>query len=310
MCETDVKISVLMPNYNDSEYLPRALESVLPLQMYLYEFVICDDASTDNSWEILLEYQKKYPIIKLIRNEKNLGVIGSSRRLMREANGNFITHVSADDEWIPEKIEILLKKIHEQPEVAMFCGKTVYYYEKMDAYAWDSGQIKSGVYSDILSSIRYNVPWGVFGVFYRKDIITALWEEALSLEVYCDTFVNLLIAQNHAIFFLNQSIGKFRFTGDNFNLKAHTRKYQWYILPKIFTLIQNDHPELYKTMVSSKLFCQFFGVAEYIICHPRMWNRDTWNIVFAAPFYRQAYIPYIPDFLMKIYRKIRYRKSI
>ena len=311
MCETDVKISVLMPNYNDSEYLPRALESVLPLQMYLYEFVICDDASTDNSWEILLEYQKKYPIIKLIRNEKNLGFAGNLNRLFKEASGDYILIAAADDELIIENTEILLKKIHEQPEpeIAMFCAKVIYYYEKMDAYSWESSQVKSGVYSDILSNIRRHLPWAGFAI-YKKDVFTSLWEKVMPMDFWFDLVSQLIIAQYHTIYYLNQPAGKFRYSEDNISWEAQTRKYQWQALPKLFTLLQNDYPELYKSMVSSKLFCHFFGVPQYIICHPRMWNRDTWNIVFSALSDKVTYAPYIPDFLLKIWRKIRYRKSI
>lgn len=65
------KISVLMPNYNCEKYLREAIESILHQTFADFEFIIIDDASTDNSWEIIHEYTKKDPRIIAIKNAEN-----------------------------------------------------------------------------------------------------------------------------------------------------------------------------------------------------------------------------------------------
>lgn len=81
------EISVLMPQYNDVKSLPAALDAILNLQSCFCEIIICDDHSTDGSWEMLQEYALKYPIIRLIRNPRNYGVLKTQDRLLSEAKG-------------------------------------------------------------------------------------------------------------------------------------------------------------------------------------------------------------------------------
>ena len=71
-------ISTAIATYNGAEFLPRQLDSILTQNLPVDEIVVCDDNSTDNTWELLQEYQAKYPeIFRIFRNEKNLGVSGN-----------------------------------------------------------------------------------------------------------------------------------------------------------------------------------------------------------------------------------------
>lgn len=108
-----VKLSVVMPNYNHSEYLPQALDAILMQSYTPYEFIILDDASTDNSIEILEQYAKTHPFIKLIRNEKNMGVLHNVNRLLELSSGDYIYGAAADDrisqDFFKKSIEMLAK---------------------------------------------------------------------------------------------------------------------------------------------------------------------------------------------------------
>ncbi len=64
------KISVLMPVYNTSKYLSRALDSVLAQTFTDFEIIAVDDGSTDNSLEILKRYSSKDSRVKVFQNEK------------------------------------------------------------------------------------------------------------------------------------------------------------------------------------------------------------------------------------------------
>ena len=63
-------ISVLMPAYNAEEYIAEAIESILNQTFKDYEFIIVDDCSTDNTWQIIKKYIKKDSRIKAHKNEK------------------------------------------------------------------------------------------------------------------------------------------------------------------------------------------------------------------------------------------------
>ena len=68
------EISVIMPVYNAGKFLQQAVESILQQSFTDFEFLICDDCSTDHSGEVLARYATADKRIKLLRNEKNSGI--------------------------------------------------------------------------------------------------------------------------------------------------------------------------------------------------------------------------------------------
>lgn len=102
------KISVVMCSYNGGKYIREQLDSILSQTYPLYEIIIQDDGSTDDTCEIIEEYQAKYSIIKLIRNERNLGFNLNFLDAITKATGDFIATSDQDDIWEPVKIERLL----------------------------------------------------------------------------------------------------------------------------------------------------------------------------------------------------------
>ena len=67
-------LSVVTPNYNHGHLIGRAIEAVLSQSRCPDEYLILDDASTDNSLEIIEHYASRHPFIRVLRNKQNLGV--------------------------------------------------------------------------------------------------------------------------------------------------------------------------------------------------------------------------------------------
>ena len=107
-----VKHSIVMICYNQEEYIRTALDSVLNEQVKPHEIVIGDDFSTDGTRAILEEYQAKYPeIIKLVLNEKNLGLFANFNNVAPKATGDVISILSGDDWYKSNLLENMNKKI-------------------------------------------------------------------------------------------------------------------------------------------------------------------------------------------------------
>ena len=102
-------ISILMSTFNRKKLLPRAIDSVINQTYNNWELIICDDCSTDNSYQLLENYRKQNSKIKLIKNEKNIGLTKSLNRLLENVSGNFIARLDSDDYYHPEKLE---KQMH------------------------------------------------------------------------------------------------------------------------------------------------------------------------------------------------------
>jgi len=100
------KISIIMPVYNVETFLSEAIESVLNQTFYDFEFVIINDGSTDNSLEIIKNYEKKDSRIVLLDNKENLGITKSLNIGLNKARGEYIARMDGDDISEKERIEI------------------------------------------------------------------------------------------------------------------------------------------------------------------------------------------------------------
>lgn len=91
-----IKVSVCVPVYNAEEYIGDCLDSLLAQTLKDFEIICVDDGSTDRSSEILDEYAEKYENIKVV-HQKNMGLGGARDAGVKNATGEFIGFVDADD---------------------------------------------------------------------------------------------------------------------------------------------------------------------------------------------------------------------
>ena len=101
-------VSIMMPAYNAGKYIGRAIESVLAQTYENWELIIVDDCSTDNTYEIAASY--KDPRIRILRHEQNMGVGPSRNDALSASTGQWVAVIDADDEWLPERLERLIKE--------------------------------------------------------------------------------------------------------------------------------------------------------------------------------------------------------
>ena len=92
-----VKVSVIVPVYNASEYLKTCLNSLVNQTMQDMEIIVIDDGSSDDSLEIIKKFSIKYPFLRYYHNEKNLGQSEARNRGLSLANGDYIGFLDADD---------------------------------------------------------------------------------------------------------------------------------------------------------------------------------------------------------------------
>ena len=102
-----------------SAYLKQAVESILNQTYKNFEFIIVDDASTDNSWQYLKSLKDKR--IKLLKNSKNLGLAKSLNRAIGVASGHYIARMDADDISLPTRFQEQLKFLKRNPNIDL-CG--------------------------------------------------------------------------------------------------------------------------------------------------------------------------------------------
>src|SRR3954468_13787614 len=111
MKEPQVKLSVVMPVYNERATLREVIERVLALPLEI-ELLCVDDGSRDGSVEILRELEGKYPQLRVFLHSRNMGKGAALRRAISEATGDFVVVQDADLEYDPADFHQLLEPLH------------------------------------------------------------------------------------------------------------------------------------------------------------------------------------------------------
>ncbi|WP_432737254.1 glycosyltransferase family 2 protein [Maridesulfovibrio sp. FT414] len=138
------EISVIMPTYNRSEYIGRALDSVFAQTFKDFECIVIDDGSTDDTLEKLSEIEDER--LKVFSRE-NGGVSAARNQAISLATGRYVALLDSDDEWLPNKLEkqhafMKREQLHicQTDEIWFRKGKRVNQsnkYEKPDGFFWE-----------------------------------------------------------------------------------------------------------------------------------------------------------------------------
>ena len=113
-------VTVLMTVYNGKNYLNEEIESVLCQTLDNYEFLIVDDASTDNSIEIINSYKDSR--IKLLKNRENIGQTASLNEGLAIAQGQYIARFDQDDVCLPKRLEDQVAFFKKNPSISIVCS--------------------------------------------------------------------------------------------------------------------------------------------------------------------------------------------
>lgn len=120
------KVSVIIPVYNPGKYLRQCLDSVLTQTLKEIEIIAVDDGSTDGSSEILKEYAIKYDNFNTIKNPNKNGVKAARSCGLRNAHGDYIGWVDADDYVAPDMFEKLYKNAIVKNADLSYCNYAFY----------------------------------------------------------------------------------------------------------------------------------------------------------------------------------------
>ena len=114
---TDNKVSVIMAIYNCASTLSQAIDSILDQTYPNWELIMCDDGSTDNTYDVAKEYADKYPDkIILIRNEHNMKLPASLNHCLKYATGDYVARMDGDDISLPERFERQVDFLNNNPK--------------------------------------------------------------------------------------------------------------------------------------------------------------------------------------------------
>ena len=123
------KISVIMGIYNCAPYLQEALDSLYSQTYQDFEIILCEDGSKDNTYEIAKKNADAHPNIKLLRNERNMGLNKTLNNCLAAAEGEYIARMDGDDISLPTRFEKEVSFLDSHPEYAIVSCPMIYFDE-------------------------------------------------------------------------------------------------------------------------------------------------------------------------------------
>ncbi|HTY37266.1 MAG TPA: glycosyltransferase family 2 protein [Bacteroidota bacterium] len=168
-----MRLSVVMPVYNESVTLKTVVEKVLAVPLEI-ELICVDDGSQDGSVEILLELQKQYSQVKVVLQPKNMGKGAALRRGIQEATGDYVVIQDADLEYDPNEYPILLDPLIQGKADVVYGSRFLGGRAHRVLYFWHSvGNWLLTLFSNVLTNINLTDMETCYKVF-RRDVIQSI----------------------------------------------------------------------------------------------------------------------------------------
>lgn len=193
----DIKVSVVVPNYNYARYLPIRLESILNQTFKNFELILLDDASTDNSVQVLEQYRNNSHVSQIVVNDKNTG--SPFQQWMKGillARGKYVWIAEADDVADCQFLETCVRLAEkEENTAACYVGSSLIdengNVSNRDINHWKRGSEKKEYASfDGIQFAEHNLYWRNYlmnasGILFRREFAVNLaHSEFLSMR-YC-----------------------------------------------------------------------------------------------------------------------------
>jgi len=116
------KVTVVIATYNCAPYIAECIGSIVEQSWRDWEAVVCDDASTDDTWPIVTSLARRDARIRLLRNQERLGAAATRNRCIEASLGDYVAIQDADDVSLKHRLECEVSYLDERPEVPFVSG--------------------------------------------------------------------------------------------------------------------------------------------------------------------------------------------
>jgi len=260
-------IDILMATYNGEKYIRQQLDSILQQDYDNWNLIIRDDCSSDNTVQIIEEYQSKFPQkIKLIHAEAPSGSAQNNFfALLPYSQSEYMMFADQDDVWLLNKISLTLSKM-EQMEQLYGKSTPLLVYTDLAIVDEDLTVINPSRYKmhDInpeRNHLNHLIAQGiVYGctLMVNRALLNFV-EEKPSVDVMHDTWLSLLAASFGAIDYIDEALVMYRRHGGNASSLCNKGRIQW-VLYQLGNIrkIREKHRAYYKQ--ANELLKQFDAI--------------------------------------------------
>ena len=238
-----MKVNILMSTYNGQQFLAEQIRSIQEQSYTDWTLFIRDDGSSDNTKEILKDFEHQDSRIHLIDNDKsdNLGVIKSFHKLVNHHRADYYFFSDQDDVWLPNKLELSLKEaqnyLADLPLMVYMDLKVV----NQDLEIMTESMVKSQSHhanTELVQELTENTVTG--GVAMINHALAEMWQETDDILMH-DWYLALLASAFGNLVFIDQPGELYRQHSDNvLGARTLSKRFKKWIRPHILFAVYWD----------------------------------------------------------------------
>jgi glycosyltransferase involved in cell wall biosynthesis len=171
------RVSVIIPAYNRAGFVAEAIRSVQAQTHQDVEIIVVDDASTDNTCDVVAALSDGDPRITFLRQPENRRVNAARNLGMRHASGEYVNFLDSDDLLAPDKLEKQLAEFERDPDLDMvICQSLIFQDTVEDArYVWHNLDPALTDHKALLAAFLNNdAGWGVLAPLWKRAFLDRL----------------------------------------------------------------------------------------------------------------------------------------
>ncbi len=321
MKNDEIKITVLMPAYNASNYIGEAIESVLKQTFSEFELLIVDDGSTDNTADIIRRFNDSRIVFV---QQQNGGIADALNNGLQHARSEYIARFDADDICYPNRLEIQYEFIKKNPEYIVV-GSGADYVDADGNFVFSYNL--AGHSDEQIKNLSYSIcPFIHSTVLLKKSVVLDAGGYNVRAHSFEDHFLWLQIKQKGKFYNLSQSLIKVRLNPESVTVDEKWRlkefihiKYkalkELYITPddgqKLLEVLKRQNNKKIKTGSYYALLAKKFLWNNY---QPALARKNIKEAIKLSPFHVHNYsvlmMSYLPHkMISRIYAGIKKREE-
>ena len=218
-------VSIIMPSYNTGKFIAASIKSVMSQTYTDWELIIVDDASTDNTDEVVRKFteisEENSAKIHYFKNDRNSGAAISRNRALCEAKGKWIAFLDSDDLWFSDKLEKQIAFMEKNDYAFSYtCYKIIDEKKNLDNM-YVSGPKK------ITKTSMYNYCWpGCLTVMYNREVVGDI--QIADIKKNNDYAMWLKIVKKNPCYLLSETLACYRKRGGSISNNNYVALIKWH----------------------------------------------------------------------------------
>ncbi|MBW4648113.1 MAG: glycosyltransferase [Kastovskya adunca ATA6-11-RM4] len=213
------KVSVGIPTYNSQKFLSQAIDSVLNQTFQDFELIISDDASTDETPEIVANYAAKDQRIRYFKNPTRVGLFANFNKCIERSSGEYINVLGQDDVMLPKNIEEKVNILDSYPSVGLVASSVEVIDDDYNQLNWPWAKYSEDVLEParewVINKVTPNNDICCPFVFLRRQVIEKVGLFNCRYSYVGDFEMWLRVGLVADVYFLQEVLGYYRWHQSN-----------------------------------------------------------------------------------------------